>query len=303
MKANKYWKERYEKWVKEQIKDDEKLTETLRKHYDRTAKEMEKEIATYFTLYSEDDVIEYRTLMESLPARDKQLLIEDIAAFIEEYPEYEHLVPVRESIYKLNRLEGLHYSSQMKLLELGAIEQKELENHLIATYGKNFDKLAKELGVGSNFLSVNESFLMATIRSKWVNDEDFSDRIWANKKRLLNTLNNEIRDGIVRGDSYDKMSQLLVDRFNVGFNDAKRLVWTESSYVMNQAHAEPYIQLGVSDYEIVAILDDRTSVICREMDGEVFPFADMVVGTNYPPFHAYCRTVAIGANLDEILKG
>ena len=55
-----------------------------------------------------------------------------------------------------------------------------------------------------------------TLNEKWTNGANFSDRIWENKEKLINTLNNEIRDGIIRGDSYQKMNMTLRKRTEVG---------------------------------------------------------------------------------------
>src|SRR5699024_8732036 len=177
-----------------------------------------------------------------------------IDAFIGKYPAYEHLVPVRTSVYKLNRLEGLHYSTQLKLLELGAIEQKEFERHLMQTYKKNYETIINELGLGKQFQSINDSIIKSDINTKWINNRNFSDRIWNNKEKLLEHLKTTYRDGLVRGDNYRKMSLSIMDRFGVAYNDAKRLVWTESSFVLNQAHIQPYIDLGVEEYELNAMM-------------------------------------------------
>ena len=48
--------------------------------------------------------------------------------------------------------------------------------------------------------------------------------------------------------------------------------------------------LGVEEYEIVATLDNSTSAICQEMDGQHFPMSEFKPGVTAPPFHPYCRT-------------
>src|SRR5690625_5292719 len=130
-KRNKsYWRNRNEKWIKNQDKHDARFMEKLRKDDQRTAKEIEKDMASYFASYGKDDVIEFRVLLQDLSKKDRDLLFQDMDSFAEKYPEYEHLMPVRKSVYKLNRMQGLHYSTQKKQLELGAIEQKELQTYI-----------------------------------------------------------------------------------------------------------------------------------------------------------------------------
>lgn len=301
MKMSNYWEKRYEKWIANQNKTDTEFQKILEKDYQRTARELEKEIASYFARYSKEDVIEFRTLLQELSDADKSILYGDIDAFIEKYPQYSHLVPIRESIYKLNRLEGLRYSTHLKLLELGAIEQEQFERHLLETFGKQHQYLIDELGLGKQFLAVNDTIAKATIYTKWVNNQNFSDRIWNNKEKLLNHLTTTYRDGLARGDNYEKLTKAIMERFSVAYFDARRLVWTEASFIMNQAHSQAYIQAGVEEYELNAKLDSRTSKICRDMDGKRFRFDEMIVGINYPPFHSFCRTLAVGADLDKLL--
>ena len=293
-KSKAYWQKRQEQWIKNQDKSDAVVVKQLEKQYKKTARELENEIAGYFNRYGKDDVIQYREMLKDLSKKDRDLLYQEMEAFAKKYPDYEHLMPVRESVYKLNRLQGLHYSTELRLLEMGAIEQEVFEKHLIATYGKNYEALMKELGIGFTFNSTLERVAAQTAFIKWVDDKNFSDRIWDNKEKLMKYMQKDLKNGLIRGDSYDRMTEKLVKRMDVGASDAKRLVWTESSFVLNQAHTHPYIDVGVVEYELNAMIDSRTSEICRKLDGEKFRFDELEVGVNFPPFHAYCRTTFIG---------
>ena len=292
-KSKSYWIKRQEQWIKNQDKSDALIVKQLEKQYKKTARELENEIAGYFNRYGKDDVIQYREMLKDLSKKDRELLYQDMEAFAKKYPDYEHLMPVRESVYKLNRLQGLHYSTELKLLEMGAIEQEVFEKHLIATYGKNYEALMKELGIGFTFNSTLDQVAIQTAFTKWVDGKNFSDRIWDNKEKLMKYMQEDLKNGLIRGDNYDKMTKKLVDRMDVGAYDARRLVWTESSFVLNQAHTHPYIDVGVVEYELNAMMDSRTSEICRKLDGEKFRFDELEVGINFPPFHAFCRTTFI----------
>lgn len=302
-KSKSYWEKRQKQWINNQNKTDDVVAKKLKIEYKKTAKELEKEIAGYFQRYGMDNVIEFRAMMQDLPKTDRDLLFQNMDAFALKYPEHANLLPVRESIYKLNRLQGLHYSTQVKLLELGAIEQKELEKHLEETYGKRYNEMLEELGIGNAFLSIDNELMKDTLYARWVNGQNFSERIWKNKENLLNHLRSKYRDGLARGDNYAKLTKEVKERFDVSHNDARRLVWTESSFVLNQAHTHAYLNADVEEYEISAVMDRRTSPICRELDGKVFRFDEMEVGTNFPPFHPYCRTTFMGVLEEHAASG
>src|SRR5690625_3644297 len=159
--------------------------------------------------------------------------------------------------------------------------------------------MLKELGIGHAFLSIDDQIIKDTIYDKWVNDENFSDRIWRNKENLLNHLQTQYRDGLARGDNYHTLTRNAMKRFDVAYNDARRLVWTEASFIYNQSHTQAYENAGIEEYQLDAFLDSRTSEICREMDGKRFRFDEMEVGVNFPPFHPWCRTTFIGVDLRD----
>ena len=119
-----YWQKRQQQLNKQLEKDEAKLKKRLSSYFDTGYRKLDKQIAAYYKQYGTDNVIQYRRLMESLPDEDKRLLMEQMDEFAKKYPEYAHLMPVRESIYKLNRLEGLQYSVRMQQLEIGAVENE-----------------------------------------------------------------------------------------------------------------------------------------------------------------------------------
>ena len=109
-----YWERRQQELNSVLEKDEEKLKKRLSSFYDTEYRKLEKEIAAYYSMYGEDKVIKYRNLMQNLSDDDKERLIKRMQEFVQLYPEYDDLLPVRETIYKLNRLEGLKRSVRMQ---------------------------------------------------------------------------------------------------------------------------------------------------------------------------------------------
>lgn len=288
-----YWEQRMEQLYNAQDKKNNALDKKLRKEYLRLEESIKKDIASYYQKYGTDNVIQYRQLVLSLSQSERDLLYKDMETFAKKYPQYANLMPVRESIYKLNRLEGLQLSIRMKMVELGAFEQEGFEKLLMKAYERGYLSTMKGLDNAPSFFSVNDIFLQQTLNQKWIDGGNFSSRIWTNKEKLINTLNNEIRDAIIRGDDYKQMSKIIQNRLGVGANDAYRLVVTESAFVMNQANKQAFMDAGIKKYQITAVMDRRTSPTCRSLNGETFEFANAKVGVNYPPFHPFCRTTVV----------
>ncbi|WP_419955931.1 minor capsid protein [Neobacillus niacini] len=288
-----YWESRMEQLYASQDKQNDKFIKKMIKEYHRMEEDIKKDIGSYYTKYGKDDVIEYRKLVQSLSTSERDLLYKNYEDFIRRYPQYSNLLPVRESIYKLNRLEGLQLSIRLRMVELGAFEQEGLEKLLQQAYENGYLSSMNGLQNAPSFFSVNSYAMQLTLAETWTNGGNFSSRLWGNKSTLINTLNNEIRDGIIRGDDYRQMIKVLRHRTGVGEFCAKRLVVTETAFVMNQGNKQAFMDAGVKRYEISAVMDRRTSNICKRLNGEQFEFKDAKSGTNYPPFHAFCRSTAI----------
>lgn len=280
---------RYTNTLNELQRDLEKGEEALKKKlsrlYDSESKKLEKEIAYYYQTYGKDNVLEYRQMMKQLTKEEATMLYEDMNHFFRLHPEHAALKPVRESIYKLNRLEGLQLSIMKQQLGLSSEEAALIGDHLlsytISTYEgvqglipfNQFDgRAAKQVG------------------QKIINDTDFEKRLLANREKLANYLNNDIAKGIARGDSYDKLSKQICDRFDgVSRRSAYRLLYTEGTRMFNRANSEAFAEVGINQYRYCTAGDNRVCGDCKALEGNVYDIAEARDGINYPPMHPWCR--------------
>ncbi len=83
-----YWQRRQQQLNQQLEKDEARLKKRLSSFYDTEFRKLDRQIAAYYKQYGTDHVIEYRQLLESLPPEDKRLLIEQMDAFAEKYPQY-----------------------------------------------------------------------------------------------------------------------------------------------------------------------------------------------------------------------
>lgn len=284
-----YWEKRQQQLNKQLEKDEAKLKKRLSSFYDAEFRKLEKQIAAYYTQFGEDNVIQYRTLMERLSAEDQRLFMEQMDAFVKKYPEYAHLMPVRDSIYRLNRLEGLQHSILMQQYEIGATNIEQITDHLNRQALQAANAAAEALGFGKNFYAINADIIRKFVDVPWADGKNFSTRIWGNTEKLANYLNTDIAQAFARGDSYDRIVSNLKKRFDkVARNDAYRLVYTEGTYVMAEATMTPF-ESEFEQYRVSTVGDGKVCDICREVAKETFQIKDRAPGVNFPPLHAWCR--------------
>lgn len=291
-----YWERRQRELNQALEKDEMKLKKRLSSFYDAEYRKLEKEIAAYYSQYGENNVIAYRRLMESLPEEDKRLLLERMDGFAEKYPEYAHLLPVRESIYKLNRLEGLQQSILLQQLEIGSVNEEEIRKHLEKQAARNASAAAETMGFGKNFYAENSQLVRQVVNTAWCNGKNFSQRIWDNVEKLAGYLGTDLAQGFARGDSYERLTKQLRQRFGkVSRNDAYRLIYTEGTFVMNEARAASFEQ-DTEEYvfrvQYDAIRRNGWQDVCDDLNGKTFQWSERKPGINFPPMHAWCHCTA-----------
>lgn len=266
-------------------KGEEALKKKLSRLYDIESKKLEKEIAYYYQTYGKDNVLEYRVMMKQLTKEEATMLYEDMDYFFRLHPEYAALRPVRESIYKLNRLEGLQLSIMKQQLGLSSEEAALIGDHLLSCTISTYESVQ-----GLIPFNQFDGRGAKQVGQKIIKDTDFEKRLLANREKLANYLNNDIAKGIARGDSYDKLSKQIRDRFDgVSRRSAYRLLYTEGTRMFNRANSEAFAEAGINQYRYCTAGDNRVCSDCKALDGNVYDTSEASEGTNYPPMHPWCR--------------
>lgn len=284
-----YWQRRQKEQLKALEKSEKALMQRLTEYYKDEYAKLDKEIASFYSKYGVKKIIEYRMLLEDLSSQDRSLLIKNVEEFKEKYPNLKHIVPVRENIYKLNRLEGLQLSIIMQQAEIGAVNEQAVRRHLESLALKNANSVAELLGFGKNFYFENSDIIKNFVGVKWCDGKDFSQRIWENTDKLARYLTTDLAQGFARGESYEKLTTQIGKRFiDVAKRDIYRLVYTEGTYIMAESSAKPF-ENDFDSYRLSTVGDGKVCPICTSVAENVFRFADRQAGVNFPPLHPMCR--------------
>ena len=189
---------------------------------------------------------------------------------------------IEHSEYAKYQLESILTSINKSLDNLYKYNEQVVTEGLKDIY-KEMDKQAS-IDLEASFNTINDRLIEEVIRTNW-SGLSFSDRIWEHRRKLALTLKEELNRGLIRGDSLQDISRVIADKLNNSYSNAMRLVRTESCWVMNEATVNNYKDNGVKEYQIMAFLDNNTSKICHDMDGEVFNEKEAIPGNTLPPFH------------------
>lgn len=125
--------------------------------------------------------------------------------------------------------------------------------------------------------------------SNW-SGKTFSTNVWGHDTAVYKSISDTINKGLTGGWSVDRMARALSERTGVAYHRADTLVRTETTFYNNLATLDSIKELGGDHYEIVAVLDSRTSEICRLENHEVYSVKEYEPGRTAPPFHVRCRS-------------
>ena len=125
--------------------------------------------------------------------------------------------------------------------------------------------------------------------SNW-SGKTFSTNVWGHDAAVYKSISDTINKGLTGGWSIDRMARALSERTGVAYHRADTLVRTETTFYNNLATLDTIKDLGGDHYEIVAVLDSRTSEICRLENHEVHSVKEYEPGRTAPPFHVRCRS-------------
>lgn len=146
--------------------------------------------------------------------------------------------------------------------------------------------------LGAAFDEIPDSRIKQILRTNW-SGNTYSKRIYANVEDMQMKLKQTLLEGMMTGEGEREIAAKVSERWQIGYNDARRLIRTETTYVTNQAELDSYKDAGIDKYKYVSVLDSRTSEVCHNLNGKTFPLSEAVPGKNYPPMHPWCRSTTV----------
>ena len=278
--------------------------ETVEKQFRKASQRIQADILTWYQRFADNNQITLTEAKKLLNSRELEELRWTVEDYIKAGQENElsgqwmkQLENASARVH-ISRLEALQIQLQQQAELLFGNQTDELDEFLHSIYTDRYYrsafKIQKGTGIGWTFQKFDERQLKTLLSKPWAADgQNFSDRIWKNKQLLLNELQTEMIQGIIRGENPQKVAQRLAKRMDVSEQRASLLVYTESSYFSEQAQREVYKELDVEEYELVETLDSHTCEICGPLDGKVFPMSQYQPGITVPPFHPRCRGTTV----------
>ncbi|EJU21192.1 phage protein F-like protein [Peptoanaerobacter stomatis] len=302
MNTKEYFEKRALETERHSKERGEKYLEDLKKSYEDIEKQIQGDISIWYKKYADiDEKINNIDARKALNHNELTRYIDYIKHRIENCNLSEkdkEILRQRYLMSKLNRLESLLKQTQLNLNILTREYEISSKEHLQENYKQCYSETAYALfncpthNFALNFDAFDNRAIRQIVNTKWSN-KDFSSRIWGHYSNMARDMESILNVGIALGYSVDKMSNQITDRMNVNFSNAKRLIRTESNYILSKATQSLYNDVELDRYQYLATLDYKTSEICQSLDNKIFNVKDMQIGVNCNPMHPNCRSTTI----------
>lgn len=289
--SQEYWAQRRRQDKVKVINTGEKGIDNLKRLLLLNLKDVERQIKEFYEKYGDNPA-------EEMSRKDFEKYKAKLSRMAKKNPQDKTLQKLaKQDIpkYRIDRLRALQGELQMQLTEATNGQEKGIYNTLDDVSKVSQGVLAKTMqaSIGLKFNTIASKKMKQLLMSDW-SGANWSDRLWKDREKVGKKLTEILEKGIVQGTSLQKMSRELRDVTGQSFNNAFRLIRTETSHIDGQVTLEGYKQagaeLGLEYYEYDAFLDSRTSELCRNLDKKRFKVSDAEVGVNYPPMHPNCRS-------------
>ncbi len=306
--SRKYWEERAAWYMYQLMEDAEKTADLIARVYRKASLQLEYAARDIFekfmTKYGLSETEAWQ-IINSIQDKDS---IDQLKMELQNRKRDSEILKQLEAPAYRARLERLKDLMEQvdEVMQQVYKQEKEFDTRLLEKLGEkayyhSIYNIQKEIGLAFSFSHVSRKQIEQALQMKW-SGKHFSDRIWQNTQQLADSLKDELLISLLTGRTDRETAESIQVQCGGGAKQARRVVRTESCYMAGELTAQSYIDCGIESYRYVAVLDLRTSKMCRELDGKVFPVKDRKAGENYPPMHPYCRSTTISVTDDKILR-
>ncbi|EOI57480.1 minor capsid protein [Enterococcus gilvus] len=286
-----YWKKRMDEIFAYVDQTDVDFFDELQNIYTEGRQSVQKEIYAFYAQYAKENKI-------SLQEAKKRLMREDLSDYrtnaekyfkqAEKDPELLKRLNEQYAAGKVTRLEALQLDLAYQLGKMSNKLHKSFESYL-----KEVGKYAyRKVNFGKSASTLNGPALKQLIETPF-NGKNYSQSIWGNVDDLAADLKSILTKGFVRGMGPADMARELRKKYNVARSRAEAVVRTDGTNIINNATVKRYEEAGLIEYEYLAHIDNRTTELCKGLNGEIFKIKDYQPGTNAPPMHVNCRSTIV----------
>lgn len=297
MKSQDYFINREKAWQEQQIKDDKKRMNEIKKRLQYAQDAIQKEIDAQWDGFSNGQKITRSEAMKRASEMDVKAFARKAKKYVKENnrsPQANKELKLYNLTMRVNRLELLKANIGLELIATFDDLDKYFSNELTKAGLKELQRQAGILDMTiskSDYGKRVEQVLNSSFRAQ--DFATFSERLWMYQAELKADLDKLLVRSVTMGRNpkqlAPELSKFLTEegRENTKFN-TQRLMVTETTRVQIGIQEQSYRDADIKKYIYIA---EPTACknICDPLRNKIFDVDEMEPGTNAPNMHPFCR--------------
>lgn len=297
-----YWDDRFIQLQKAKDSYGEEIYREIEESLNKAQAKIQKEIESWYTRFAVNNNVDMSVAKQLLDSESLKELKWDVKEYIEYgrknaiTGEWAKQLENASAKVHIRKLEAIQIRIQAAIENAYNDQSQIINNAMKSTfedsYYRTIYEIQSSMGIGFDVSKLDANKINMFMIKPWANDgNNFSKRIWNNKRKLLKELHKGLLQNVVLGETPKRLINHITKTMQTTKKNARRLVMTEISYFHNTAQINAFKEMEVEEYEILAVLDLKTSSICQDFDGMHFPMSQYRAGDTAPPFHCNCRSI------------
>ncbi|UTH14761.1 minor capsid protein [Macrococcus equipercicus] len=286
-----YWIEREKDNLTVEMMKDAQVSAEMKRILENAMNTCQKEIESFYARYADKEgvsVAEARKLVSEYDVIAHEAMAKQYVKDKDFSDEANKRLRLYNVSMRINREELLLTALNTHLIAATNDVQHTMDDYLNDGAVR---ELKRQAGLLGN-ISVQQKDIHAIVNASYY-DATWSERLWDNMDEVRKVVDETVINTVLRGRHPKEGIKRLRELTGRSEYEARRLLISEVSRVQTEAQKISYKEQDIMQYKYLSVIDDRTTDICRGLNGKVFDVADMKVGINAPPTHALCRSTTI----------
>ncbi|GKS56395.1 minor capsid protein [Enterococcus mundtii] len=296
MKSQDYFVKREKAWQEQQIKDDKKRMNEIKKRLQYAQDAIQKEIDAQWDSFSNGQKITRSEAMKRANEMDVKAFARKAKKYVKEKdfsPTANKELKLYNLTMRVNRLELLKANIGLELIATFNDMDKYFSGELTSAGLKELQRQAGILEMTiakSGYAKLVEQVINSSFRADGF--ATFSERLWMYQAELKADLDKLLVRSVTLGRNPKQLAPELKrfltekGRENTRFN-TERLMVTETTRVQIGIQERSYRDADITKYTFIS--EPSACRLCLPLNGKVFDVDKMEPGTNAPNMHPFCR--------------
>lgn len=280
----KHFLEKEEKDFQESIMAFNEISKTIDYNYEN----IKEIIATFLARYVSEDM--YKSIYKKANKKEYELLKDKFMETLEkegiplELKEFT-ATKIKRKSSRINLLETMIL---LELIDLTRKKNKSIDKLLNETYKRNRND--NYLNIASGIYVLDKTNYNKILTS--FNGTPYYRRLWENTLKMNKKINQELQNNFLKNDFVD--IDKMVDKFStIDKNNILKVIQYENRAIAEKSNYDYALENKAIGFKFKAVLDSKTTEICKAHHDKVFPMEAFEIGVTVPPLHINCRSTIV----------